>query len=1224
MYVFRASLAMQHPRNWTKDSHGYNAQLEDRHKVSKYIDRNPIVSNAEVINDDPSESVAVRSKESSPLIPIQLLPRSTEPKGECSDDTALSPTVDDNNEGNVKPLNEKKKIVKKVDQKPQRVKDLSERPSQEAKVEPIQGFKSPMCRSLVFPPSETSKHEDDPSPPTERLSLDHIYGYNGSYLRSKSYQDVERTCRPSSLITTNDGYVIYPAATVVVIAKHNSKTQRYFRLHSNVVTCLCLHPDNRTVASYESEGPGRLRGTILIWNMQSALSDELTADSPSIISLSLNQAIEESFDRSRQLLFPLANHQTMVMSLDFCHDGRLLLSLTSNQLVIFDWRKGQVVYSSEMNHSKVTSMRFNPYLYHANDDETENRSQEETAVDESKSHASRTIREMNYPRRSGKRILQSYSLVSIGGDTVKFWVFYVISTCHIIQPIVLPSTASDKSKSAQRKNGIKTKKDNKKSSLAPADSKESDKVLANEMQYKQYMSYDMTEISRSIPKNEIFLKEQSSQERDIRWTDFECLPSIIRHDSKDNVDDDMKIQSNMIITSTNHGSIFIWEHSLHYDCSSGLHSGSKLSLRDRLKDLPIKATCSLITAIVDVHSTPISRIRYSQDYPYDHSKISRDAIDRKAHDNERTTRTDVQQREKGDDSPLDGSFDISEHLITCGLDGSIRFWDIHRSDRSFSLMPSQSHQELIVPDAFCELNVHESMTDGLTNEHTKEKHEIDVVVDISQYNHSLGCIILATSACELLKVYLTLSKEENSNESTPTGYDSNNGDVPVPSFEMIASGSPGMISHVTKHPCNPSIFAYLMKKESSEHMDHVYALNKSIVTGSDGVIMIWDLSKNAIITKVKIPSWNITCFSFVSSSVMSRDADSSDDGNIGMIMGNDKGEILLIDIDTENTSHLSSSDKSKHNKANAYGSYRIIAKKCIATRQVSEKSKGTRGQGSIKTNKTTKKSHKDKQSLSQNDLSINFMKFSADGSLFIIACDRQIHILSSLNSFKRVSVCRSHQHTVRISSVDVSVDNQYIQASDVSCQEILYFEVSSGDIISDGYLMRDVEWATWTSPYGYSLLGLLSDESLDHLYEKESSYAKSKSKHSTSMQNMSKKGITSTTNSNLNISYGSHALPSIDKSDANTMIPMKVSDSKKLVIMGDNIVQRQIWSNLDDESCSFSKLKLYRYPCVLEATPKEYLGHGKAITSVECMADDTVLLSAAADGCVFKWKVSND
>lgn len=101
------------------------------------------------------------------------------------------------------------------------------------------------------------------------------------------------------------------------------------------------------------------------------------------------------------------------------------------------------------------------------------------------------------------------------------------------------------------------------------------------------------------------------------------------------------------------------------------------------------------------------------------------------------------------------------------------------------------------------------------------------------------------------------------------------------------------------------------------------------------------------------------------------------------------------------------------------------------------------------------------------------IKFSPDGTSFATACrDMNIYLYqwpNDISNFKKPKVLQGHSS--RVLHLDWSRDCEYLQ-SNSSDYEVLYWHAESGCQILSSAALRDVEWETWTCPFGFPVMGI--------------------------------------------------------------------------------------------------------------------------------------------------------
>jgi len=100
---------------------------------------------------------------------------------------------------------------------------------------------------------------------------------------------------------------------------------------------------------------------------------------------------------------------------------------------------------------------------------------------------------------------------------------------------------------------------------------------------------------------------------------------------------------------------------------------------------------------------------------------------------------------------------------------------------------------------------------------------------------------------------------------------------------------------------------------------------------------------------------------------------------------------------------------------------------------------------------------------------IEAIQYSPCGKFLAVGShDNAVYIYDS--NYKLVTRCKKHSSF--ITSVDWSVDSQYIQATD-GAYELLFFDARTGQQITGGATaLRDEPWATWTSRIGWPVQGI--------------------------------------------------------------------------------------------------------------------------------------------------------
>jgi WD40 repeat protein len=250
----------------------------------------------------------------------------------------------------------------------------------------MEGIQYSQCRSVVFPSSidiELLRNRQflgkgkakDMNVMNPRLSLKHIFGYDGDYTRHGNLKG-------KNIIWLSEKEIAFPASAVVVIMDIETEKQRFFMDHTDDVISLASLASHSILASSQI-------GTdcsILIWNYRE----------------------EEPIATS--LILPEGDKLRGINNLTFSPDGRLLLACgieDSRVVYIYDWQKNNLLISTKTGHSDYCQFSFNSFCYEPFLDENNRNFNKKAALQQ----------------QQEERILGSYSLTSFSNKVLKFWTF---------------------------------------------------------------------------------------------------------------------------------------------------------------------------------------------------------------------------------------------------------------------------------------------------------------------------------------------------------------------------------------------------------------------------------------------------------------------------------------------------------------------------------------------------------------------------------------------------------------------------------------------------------------------------------------------------------------------------------------------------------------------------------------------------------------------------------
>lgn len=192
---------------------------------------------------------------------------------------------------------------------------------------------------------------------------------------------------------------------------------------------------------------------------------------------------------------------------------------------------------------------------------------------------------------------------------------------------------------------------------------------------------------------------------------------------------------------------------------------------------------------------------------------------------------------------------------------------------------------------------------------------------------------------------------------------------------------------------------------------------------------------------------------------------------------------------------------------------------------------------------------------------IRNVKFSGDGLTLAVGSNDNFIYAYNTEDWASKGKCKARDASAVLSQFDFSSTGEYIMASATNKGEMVFFESASGVEITRIATLKDVEWLSWTCPYGWWV-----------------------------------QGAWPTTESSR------YEVTAVDRSSSS-----ENRHSSQLLVTGDD----------------FGVLRLYRYPCVAENALCQ-IAHGpsSAISSVRFSADNSMVVACAKEErCIFQWRV---
>jgi len=182
--------------------------------------------------------------------------------------------------------------------------------------------------------------------------------------------------------------------------------------------------------------------------------------------------------------------------------------------------------------------------------------------------------------------------------------------------------------------------------------------------------------------------------------------------------------------------------------------------------------------------------------------------------------------------------------------------------------------------------------------------------------------------------------------------------------------------------------------------------------------------------------------------------------------------------------------------------------------------------------------------------------FSPGGDILALACRDGLIHLLSVKNAFK-RVAVCRGHASHVTHMDFSSDGRVLQSNDMG-RTVLFWDVwEGGKIITNAARTRDVKWASWSSVYGWPCQGIYDDRS-----------------------GAQEEG-------EVNAVCLSHSGGTLAVGSSNTIN---------------------------------GAVKLFRYPCLPGALPKQYPGHISPVLDVKFLPGDKFLVSAGGnDACIFLW-----
>uniref|UniRef100_K3XBQ4 HELP domain-containing protein n=1 Tax=Globisporangium ultimum (strain ATCC 200006 / CBS 805.95 / DAOM BR144) TaxID=431595 RepID=K3XBQ4_GLOUD len=281
-------------------------------------------------------------------------------------------------------------------------------------------------------------------------------------------------------------------------------------------------------------------------------------------------------------------------------------------------------------------------------------------------------------------------------------------------------------------------------------------------------------------------------------------------------------------------------------------------------------------------------------------------------------------------------------------------------------------------------------------------------------------------------------------------------------------------------------------------------------TGDDRTVRVWDMNSHHQLRMTTLDAPSQTC------------AYSPD------------GSLLAIGQGADDTD-LSSTKQKKRINANKQGAFAVLSENGLAVKYEAKDSKKY----------------------------IRTVKFAGDGQTLAVGSSDNFIYAYNTEDWASKGKCKARDASAVLSHFDFSSTGEYIMASATNKGEMVFFETASGVEITRIATLKDVEWLSWTCPYGWWVQGAWPS-----------------------------------------VQSADYEISAIDRS-ASSQENARVSG--QLLVVGDN----------------FGSLRLYRYPCVaMNSLSQVCQGASSAISAVRFSTDNSMVIACAKEErCIFQWRL---
>jgi WD40 repeat protein len=227
------------------------------------------------------------------------------------------------------------------------------------------------CRSAVYPPTQyvPGAITDELDRPNSKLELDWAFGYGGHNHQAKGSRIPGGNLPGAELQEIETGEIVFFTAAIVVMFDATLRQQRFYRGHDNMITSLCVHPDEVHVASGQRANPLKKCTYISVWS-SGAEMEVWTPKGPSLKNAIDDKDYVAPKRVAKEKKRILVHNVEGIAAMDFSPDGCLLVVAymdKTHTIAVYEWAKAAILVTAKGHANPITLVRFNPFQYYGID-----------------------------------------------------------------------------------------------------------------------------------------------------------------------------------------------------------------------------------------------------------------------------------------------------------------------------------------------------------------------------------------------------------------------------------------------------------------------------------------------------------------------------------------------------------------------------------------------------------------------------------------------------------------------------------------------------------------------------------------------------------------------------------------------------------------------------------------------------------------------------------------